>query len=63
MKNRYIVNFNTDKNTDERSVLMMAEDEMAVEKALVAEYYDFEEKLQIISNCEANTKKKFKLDY
>lgn len=63
MKNRYIVNFNTDKNTDERSVLMMAEDEMAVEKALVAEYYDFEEKLQIISICEANTKKKFKLDY
>ena len=63
MRNRYIVNFNTDKNTDERSVLMMAEDEMAVEKALVAEYYDFEEKLQIISICEANTKKKFKLDY
>lgn len=63
MKNRYIVNFNTDKNTDERSVLMMAEDEMAVEKALVAEYYDFEEKLQIISICEANTNKKFKLDY
>jgi len=63
MRNRYIVNFNTDKNTDERSVLMMAEDKMAVEKALVAEYYDFEEKLQIISICEANTKRKFELDY
>jgi|TARA_R110002153_G_scaffold34051_1_gene102215 hypothetical protein len=63
MRNRYIVNFNTDQNTDERSVLMMAEDKVAVEKALIAEYYDFEEKLQIISICEANTKRKFELDY
>ena len=63
MKNRYIVNFNTDKNTDERSVLIMAEDKTEVAKVLLAEYYDFEEKLQIISICEANTNKKFELDY
>jgi hypothetical protein len=42
---------------------MMAEDKTEVAKVLLAEYYDFEEKLQIISICEANTNKKFELDY
>ena len=63
MKNRYIVNFNTSENKQERSILMVANNKVEVEKLLVDEFFDYNEELKIISICEHNAKKDFVLDF
>jgi uncharacterized DUF497 family protein len=63
MKHKYIVNFSTTEDRNERRAIMIAETEQEATSTLIEEFEDLGQELKIISIRESNPTPNFVLDF